>query len=329
MHLSVQGASRRVLRPAWAYLGPASAQAFCRFRTRSAQAQAMAAGLGPLAVQIGAHLRPEPLEVLALGAGDGTHEVLLLESLRAAGAVPASLALLDLSEPLLARAYPHAVERLPQVDVWALLADLEELSVHADVLFLPKRQRLVLALGGLLGELEDELRFVRHGLARCTEGDLLALDVPCAAGDTAALVQDLEGAAVRRLLQAARTWLTAALVPHLPDVPLEWSLRLETGGVVPGSHAWCATSRIPILPRPREIEIYRWRRYDPRRLTACLAGLDWDLVAACSYGAAAGELHLYRRRAMNDSLRGEPSTTESASTAVRSSWAPCEQGGAS
>lgn len=305
---SMRHAARRVLRPVWAYLGPASAHAFLRFRSRSPHAHAMATGLWELAAQIEPHLGPRPLEVLALGAGDGTPEVLLVEHLIGRGAVPRSMCLVDLSEPLLSRAYAWAVERLAQTEVWGLLADLEELSKHTDLLVAPDAQRLVLLLGGTLGELDDELRFLRHGLARCMPGDLLVLDVPLSLGDSEERVRKHEGLAARQAFDEAKDWLGASLAPHLPDLPLEWSLHLETRDVVLEHHSWCVKATVPSLRQPRAIEPYRFKRYSPARVTACLAPLGWERVAVCPYGnPAVGELHLYQRRTESDGLgRGHP-----------------------
>jgi transcriptional regulator with XRE-family HTH domain len=291
-------APRTVLRPVWAYLGPASAHAFRRFRARSVEAPALAAALSALAPQLRPHLRPLPLELLALGAGDGTHEVFLTQHLLNLPMPLRSICLQDLSEPLLAHAYLHAVERMPpDIEIWALLADLEELCMHAEVLRTPGYQRLVLLLGGTLGELEDELRFLRYGLSFCTPGDLLVLDVPVAAGASDGGISEQEEDESHRRLAELRPWLTTVLAPHGTDAALSWSLRLEGKQSLSGSYAWCVDAALPGESTPRTFEVYRFKRYTPTLLTQRLAALGWEQLAVHPYGSPArAELHVYCRR---------------------------------
>lgn len=295
---------RCVLRPAWAYLGLPSALAYRRYLARSPAAQERAAALPALAAAILAHLRRAPLDVLALGVGDGTHEVSLAQHLAEERGEPLSLCLQDLSEPLLSCAYLRAAEALSphaQKELWALLADLEELSLHADLLFRTERQRLVLMLGGTLGELEDELRFLRYGLAQCKLGDLLALEVPLAVAGSEAAITSRQGEAANQFLDDAQEWLTAALAPHALARPSEWTLRLETQERVPGCYAWCVEAKVDTDPGPCTIEVYRRRHYDPARLATCLRALGWEPVAAPLVGDSEySAVHLFRRCADAD-----------------------------
>ncbi|MFO0578079.1 MAG: L-histidine N(alpha)-methyltransferase [Polyangia bacterium] len=278
-----------------------SARAYQRQQERSPSFHDRAAGLRALAAAIRAHLRPAPLDVLALGTGDGAHEVRLVQHLLEAHTAPLSLCLQDLSEPLLSWAYQRAAERLlphARLELWALLADLEELSAHADLLSVSGRQRLVLLLGGTLGELTDALRFVRYGVAWCEPGDLLVLDVPLAVEGSEEEIWTQQGEAAQRALDAAREWLTAGIAPHTLGVPLEWSLHLEHPECLPARYAWCALATVGTDPRPCEIEAYRRRHYDAAELAASLDRLGWQLLVRQRYGSpAVGEMHLYRRRA--------------------------------
>ena len=302
---------RCLVRPVWAYLGLPSALAYRRYLTRSPATQARATGLRALAAVILAHLRRAPLDVLALGVGDGAQEVRLVQHLAEQHGAPLSLCLQDLSEPLLSCAYRRATESLPpsaQKELWALLADLEELTLHADLLFRPERQRLVLLLGDTLGELEDELRFLRYGLAGCTAGDLLALEVPLAIAGSEAAITSRQGDAANQFLDEAQEWLTAALAPHVLARPSEWALRLDTQERIPGCYAWCVLATVNTDPGPRTIEVYRRRHYDPARLATCLRALGWDPVAAPLVGDSGDSaVHLFRRCADADA-RGSVSS---------------------
>jgi transcriptional regulator with XRE-family HTH domain len=294
----LRAAPRTVMRPVWAYLGPASAHAYRRFRARSVEAQALASALSALAPQLRSHLRPLPLELLALGVGDGTHDVFLTQHLLDLAVPLRSVCLQDLSEPLLAHAYLHAVERVPpDIEVWALLADLEELSMHAEVLRAPGCHRLVLLLGGTLGELEDELRFLRYGLSFCRPGDLLVLDVPVAASPSSGEISEQEEDEAHRRLAELRPWLMTVLAPHIPDASLSWAVRLERKETLSGSYAWCVDAALPGESTPRTFEVYRFKRYTPALLTQRLAALGWEQLAVHPYGSPArAELQVYCRR---------------------------------
>lgn len=297
------GAPRSVLRSAWAYLGISCALAYRRVVARDPLAPARGAEMSALAHTIRRRLQRLPLDVLALGVGEGAHEVRLAQHLLGGRTEPLSLCVHDLSAPLLTVAYQRAAQSFAeaQIELWALHADLEELSAHAELLFVPGRQRLVLLLGGTLGELADELRFLRYGLAACAPGDLLVLDVPVAVAGPEEAIWSRQGDAAHRFFEDAREWLTLALGSHLPGLPIEWSVRLSHPETVPGSYAWCAVATVHEEEREREIEVYRCRRYDPRRLAALLASLGWEPVAMQRYGEPlAGELHLYQRRAQRD-----------------------------
>lgn len=287
-------AERTALRPVWAYLGPASAAAYRLFVRRCPDAQAWAASLDPLVAALRPYLCAEPLDVLVLGVGEGRPDIrLAAQLLDAHGA--GSLGLMDLSEPLLTAAYVHSAESLPHVATWALLADLEELSSHADLLSLSGRQRVILLLGGTLGELEDELRFLRYGLSFCSAGDVLVLDLPLAAGESQEVRWARQGEAAQRLLDEAKPWLTTALAPYATGEPIEWTLRLEPDAVLPGSYAWSAVAILPGEFQPREIELWRRKHYQPAPLRERLGALGWEQVAACRCGEALpGELQVYR-----------------------------------
>ena len=290
-------AERTALRPIWAYLGPASADSYRLYVRRCPETQARAASLDLLATLIRPHLRAKSLDVLVLGVGEGRQDIYLATRLLRAGDPASSLGLVDLSEPLLTAAYVHAAESLPHVAVWALLADLEELSSYADLLSLLDRQRVIVLLGGTLGEIEDELRFLRYGLAFCTAGDLLVLDVPLSAGGDNAVRSKRQGAAAQQRLDAAAAWLTTALSPYSDGEPLAWSLRLNSGEGIRGSYSWTAVASGHASSGPCAIELWRCKYYESAPLIEQLYALGWEHVAACAYGGPLpGELQVYRRR---------------------------------
>ena len=130
------------------------------------------------------------LNVIALGAGDATLEVRLvqhlLEETRAANI---ELCLLDISQPLLAYGQKHAAETLagnPKVQVWGMQCHFDDLPLYSGLVYgAEKRQqqrRVFCMLGGTLADLDNEPRFFQHALPHCSRGDLLLLDMQIARG---------------------------------------------------------------------------------------------------------------------------------------------------
>ncbi len=94
----------------------------------------------------------ETLDVLELGAGDGTKTALLLEAFLGAG-VAARYLPIDISEKALADLSAHLAAVLPTVPVAPQLADWGH---GLEVAFRPDRRRLVLFLGSNIGNLLPE-----------------------------------------------------------------------------------------------------------------------------------------------------------------------------
>ncbi|HRI55189.1 MAG TPA: L-histidine N(alpha)-methyltransferase, partial [Pseudomonadota bacterium] len=170
-----------------AYLDPGSAAAYLAFCQNSFLSTVLRSHLplAEVAQQIVAASGRAPLQVLALGAGDGHSETQLVAHLMASGTSRAELCLLDISHPLLTYAYRHAVERLARqspVHVWALQGNFHHLPLYA-ALHRPaasRQRRLITLLGGTLAHLDHEPRFLQQSLLDCQVDDLLLLDVPLA-----------------------------------------------------------------------------------------------------------------------------------------------------
>ena len=261
--------------------------------------------LGELAKQVAATSGRAPLQIVALGAGDGQQECLLAAHLMEANAPSVEMCLLDISQPLLSCAYQHAVDRLaamPHVKVWAIQGNFHYLPLHIEShrSITPRRsRRLITMLGGTLANLDHEPRFLRQSLLACEADDLLLLDVPLA---PASCDEPLQIKARDRLFASGvpapyATWLSGPIWRHCKDVErVDFGWHLETRCPVPGSYALHAVATVKSSQRAdRSFSLFRLGRYEPTQLAACLSALGWNEVAAIPY-ASEHSLRLYRKR---------------------------------
>ena len=261
--------------------------------------------LGELAKRIVAIGDRAQLQVLALGAGDGTQETQLVAHLMEAGAPSIELCLLDISQPLLSCAYRHAAERLataPHVKVWALQGNFHHLPLYTELYRSPTRRRihrLFTMLGGTLAQLDHEPRFLRQTLLACEADDLLLLDVPLV---SASCEEPLQIKARDRLFAGGfpapyATWLGGPIWRHCKEVErVDFHWRLETRCPVPGSYALHAVATVKSSHcADRQFSLFRIGRYGSTQLAECLSELGWDEVAMVVYGGE-HSLRLYRKR---------------------------------
>lgn len=244
------------------------------------------------------------LQVIALGAGDGISETNLVGHLIEAGAHYVELCLLDISQPLLAGAYRHAIEllgNLPSVHVWGIQGNFHHLPLYT-VLHRPparRHRRLFTMLGGTLAHLDHEPRFLQQSLLDCQVDDLLLLDVPLAA---ASCNDTLEIKRRDRLFSQGvpapyAAWLGGPIwrhCQHIDRVDFHWNL--ETHCPVPGSYALHAVATVKSSQRAdRQFSMFRFGRYDPSKLAECLRSLGWQEIGASVYGGE-HSLRLYCKR---------------------------------
>lgn len=265
--------------------------------------------LAAAARHIGAVLAGDAFAVVALGAGAAMQEISLVQQLLLLGLRPHELCMLDISQALLARAFRHATERLacPEgVPFWAILGNFNELQLYDSLCqsVLKRRHvRLFSLLGGTFSHMDHEPRFVKHSLASCAQsGDLLLLDIQVSRAPSTEThqirIQDKALAAGVPPLVAA--WLGGPICRHNPqDEAVDITWDLDTRCPVPGSYALDAVANVQSAgDRPiRRFSMFRFRRYDVRRLTEQLLGLDWQEVACLPFGPKdePAALMLYRK----------------------------------
>ena len=131
------------------------------------------------------------LDVIALGPGDGKTEVQLVRSIVADWERPnLRFYLLDASQPLLGRAFRHAIDAFddqPGVFVCGIQGNFHHLPRYLHLHYTPARshrRRIYTLIGCTLGNLEHEPQFFRHALAGAAPNDLLLFDAEFAFTDS-------------------------------------------------------------------------------------------------------------------------------------------------
>ena len=292
------------LEQTYAYLEPGSVTAYRGlYRTWFPEARLRSLlPLGELAQQIVSVSGGAPLQLLALGCGDGQAETQLAGGLVEAGTASVELCLLDISAPLLAAAYHHAVSHLaslPQVHLWALQGNFHHLPLYA-ALHRPTAQprRLITMLGETLAHLDHEPRFVQQSLVHCHRDDLLLLDLPIAPASCAdpALIPRHDRLFAGGVPAPYVTWIGHALWRHCPQAErIDFHWELETRRPVPGSYALHALATVTASQRAeRRFSVFHIARYDSLQLIQCMRGLGWEEVGAELYGSGHALL-LYRK----------------------------------
>ena len=233
-------------------------------------------------------------------------EARLAQHLLEGGAPRAELCLLDISQPLLECAYRHAADALSHLanaQVWGIQCDFHHLPLYAELFESTKdrpQRRLFCMLGGTLANLDQEPRFLRQSLLKCEEGDLLLLDIQ----STSAACDHPEDIKRRDKLFAAgmppqyAAWLSGPLWRHCKEITnVEFHWKLDIYCPVPGSYALHAIATVGSSQRAdRQFSMFRFTRYDPRKLAESLSAIGWEEIGAMSY-AGEHSLRLYRKRA--------------------------------
>lgn len=264
--------------------------------------------LAQAAAQIRAACGPVALQVIALGAGDGVLEARLVGHLLDESADRVELCLVDISQPLLNRAYRHAADALTDAGnayVWGVQCDFHQLPLYPELYpAFPDRpqRRLFCMLGGTLANLDQEPRFFRQSLLPRAPGDLLLLDLqsvsaPC---DDPRAIRRQDKLFSGGVPTQYAAWLGGVLWRHCKQVVrVDFSWDLETHCPVPGSYALAAVATVETRNRAdRRFSLFRFSRYDPARLSHCLSQLGWEEISALLY-AGEHSLRLYRGRGVN------------------------------
>ena len=236
------------------------------------------------------------LKVIALGCGEATLEVRLVQHLIEEARVPSiELCLLDVSQPLLACGQKHAADALtgiPHVDVWGMQCHFHELPLYSRLVYGSEqrqvRRRVFCMLGGTFANLDNEPRFFQHALPHCSRGDLLLLDMQIARGAVSdpAEIKKRDKQWATGVTPAEATWLSGPIWRHCKDVVrVDFHWNLETHCPVPGSYALDAVAQVQLHSgAERQFSMFRFRRYAPDKVAECLLALGWDEIGALPFG---------------------------------------------
>lgn len=253
-------------------------------------------------------VRGMPLDINALGPGDGKSEVALVGHVL--DRLPPSdvrLHLLDISHPLLVASWNLALATFQSrhLDVLALHGDFHKLTLYEPLQAGPNartRRRLYTFIGYTLSNLDNEIRFFESLAACSAPGDMCLIDLqtafasPDAPEEVRAKDPSLKGNPPRAYVE----WMTGPLRRYgrgVRDVTLEHDLCTEC--VVPGSYEINLIAHVELVNAARkQFIVGRIKRYDPARLSASLRARGWVVESTRLYGGPSGKgaaLMLLRR----------------------------------
>lgn len=234
-----------------------------------------------------------PLDIVALGSGDGRAEVSLAQALAHRGRA-GRVYLLDISHVLLTKANTLASGALVPlgIEVRAVHGNFHELQRYP--LFHGgngKPPRLYTLLGATIANLLDELRFFRDLASCAASGDLALLDYQLA-HDPPEKDPTLLAGTVPKIQYDWHAGLLLRNNPNVRDVKIE----LQLGpGRIPGSYVvMCAGTAILADGSTRLFRIGGSSRYQSATLTAALAGAGWETIFAKTYDQRTAVLLLRR-----------------------------------
>ena len=229
------------------------------------------------------------LDLIALGPGDGKSEVRLVQHIYSECERPnLRFYLLDASQPLLSRAFKHAVDTFNDetgIFVCGIQGNFHHLPRYTQLHYTPARshrKRIYVMLGNTIGNIEHEPQFFQSAFSGAAPGDLLLFDVDYAfetSGDPDE-IQKKDPALQGPVPDGHQRWLGGPIKRYCQDAQsVEFHFRLDTNRPLAGSYGlqFIATVKLP-GKRTKEFCMAQVRRYEPGGLIRCLRGFGWDNV---------------------------------------------------
>ena len=235
-------------------------------------------------------LGPVGLDVIALGPGDGKSEVKLVQRLLEQPDWPSiRFYLLDASQPLLSRAFRHAVDTFseqPDVFVCGIQGNFHHLPRYLQLHYSPAqshRRRVYTMFGDTVGNLDNEPQFFQSAFSGAAPGDLLIFDAATAFTESKdpAEIERRDPVFHQPVPEAHQRWLGGPILRYCNEVQsVEFSLRPDPNRPLEGSYGIQFIAKVG-LPgnQSKEFRVYEIRRYKPESLIQCLRSLGWALVA--------------------------------------------------
>lgn len=230
-----------------------------------------------------------PLDLNALGPGDGRTEVALAVELvnRTTGTL--RLHLLDISHPLLVIANNRATEQLGgRAQVQTLHGDFHHIWRYP--VFLPgaasNRRRIYVMLGHTIANLDNEVSFIRDQLSLAAEGDLCVLDyqIAFAPPSEPERIHALDPP-LSKGITAHRSWMTGPLRRYADAAKIDLETTLNTRTLVEGSYEVNVFATVqPQHGPPHRHLAFKTRRYTPKHLEQLFTDYGWTVLRNLPYG---------------------------------------------
>lgn len=249
---------------------------------------------GALAERIRAVVGAVGLDIIALGPGDGKTEVKLVQRLLdESSRSNIRFYLLDASQPLLGRAFKHAVDTFdsdPGVFVCGIQGNFHHLPRYLQLHYSPAqshRRRVYLMLGDTIGNISNEPQFFRNAFSGAAPGDLLIFDVASAFTDSKdpAEIERADPVFHKPVPDAHQRWLGGPIMRYCQDAQgVSFSFRVDANRPLEGSYGIQFIAKVA-LPgnRTKEFIMHELRRYNSDRLIQYIRSLGWSHVGLLPY----------------------------------------------
>lgn len=284
----------------YVYLDPKSALDWITLTNSPSYVAAFRESLpyAPVAEKLREVLGSAGLDLIALGPGDGKTEVRLVQSIHSECERPnLRFYLLDASQPLLSRAFKHAVDTFndePGIFVCGIQGNFHHLPRYTQLHYTPARshrRRVYMLLGNTVGNIENEPQFFQCAFSGAAPGDIVLFDVDYAfttSGD-ADEIRRKDPALQGPVPEGHQRWLGGPIKRYCHDAQsVEFTFRIDTNRPLAGSYGlqFIATVNLP-GKRTKEFCMGQARRYEPQALIRCLRGFGWDNVGVFPFAGSA------------------------------------------
>lgn len=229
------------------------------------------------------------LDLIALGPGDGKSEVRLVQHILGECERPnIRFYLLDASQPLLSRAFKHAVDTFndePGIFVCGIQGNFHHLPRYLQLHYTPARshrRRVYMLLGNTIANIDHEPHFFQNSFTGAAPGDILLFDADYAftSSNEPAEIERQDPALKKPVPDSHQRWLGGPIHRYCHEAQsVTFSFRLDTNRPLAGSYGLQFIAKVA-LPgmRTREFCMHQVRRYEPSSLIRCIRSLGWDHV---------------------------------------------------
>ena len=241
----------------------------------------------PVAKRLREVLGPVGLDLIALGPGDGKNELALVQQLIRVWAEPnIRFYLLDISQPLLSRAFKHAVDTFIDhsgIFVCGIQGSFHHLPRYAQLHYAPARshrRRIYTMLGNTVANLDHEPLFFQNAFSGAAPGDILLFDLDF--GYTTLIEEDeilrKDPVAKKPLSELQQRFLGGPIQRYCREAQsVTFSCRIDTDRPIAGSYGlqYVATVGLP-GQRTKEFCMIQARRYESNSVIRCLRKFGWE-----------------------------------------------------